>query len=464
MFQYFYLYEVICMNWKRFETILDKMGVLKQCIASDMDTMYPSTKKRVIRCIQDIHISLLSIEEMLGVDFSDNDNRKLYMNVLQSLNRIQSSLPPIADDPTAESSDLDKNSFTPGSVQDLGVYEDAGNFVINNDDYTSGLFINNKAFNNKVNRVSCECDVKDTKYDTLKPSGVKYRKEEPEYEEIDDTSSSRPRIVHGQNDFTKDNLSRSNNTVPVTTTATAVVVQEDSKDVAESNVVIDVSSVDDTEYDGHTVDYVHIPNVSKKEVMRTYGTVLQKSANTDYHSYKLNQCTRILNRWFQSRFPKNGCKIHFKITNMNKWIESIIAGYAVAIQNDTYDAYEKDMNDWCDRLDRGEDISYMLPYSVVSNSNSISVYSYSTIPSAIFALRKSLWRYYLNQFSRYVIGEAGLSNKYQINLYRSILKNGNLSQDELADLKSIYYDFVEFNEELRKKTKIYLDSDVWRKD
>lgn len=102
-----------------------------------------------------------------------------------------------------------------------------------------------------------------------------------------------------------------------------------------------------------------------------YSTILQTGTNIDFGYDEINQCAKLINQWFQARFPKNSnSDFRYNINQIPLWISQIIITYGYYFeQGQVYDL-QQEFNSWC--KDVQEDIHniYRVPYCVYNTCKS----------------------------------------------------------------------------------------------
>ena len=352
------------MNLQRFETIQDKLNQAYRILGDEKDKMFPSTKRKVLNCIQDLKCTIQAMENLLGVQDSSNDVDKLDQ-ILRDIQDIKSRI---------ELPELIGNS--------------------------SILQIQSKS-----EGCSSEFEV------------------------------------------STDSLSKSTIT---------------SKDLnIKNNPPINESDSDDSElYPGLPYEVYSGPGyIKKSSVIKIYSKYLTDLTHKCGYYPAAEQCSELLNCWFQHRFPKSGTScVRYKVSRLQEWMEDIVIGYSMALLNGTQESFSENFKSWCTTL-IPESNTYILPkfvsvYSTNLNLNDVNmcaVMLWDIIQNSLFTITKDLpphiWNPYNNIFDRFVQIPGALDKLQE---YRGI----NTHYDKLVRTKYKIFTRLEVN----KIANIYSDS------
>lgn len=95
-------------------------------------------------------------------------------------------------------------------------------------------------------------------------------------------------------------------------------------------------------------------------------TILQTGSNLDFGYEEINQCAKLVNKWFQARIPKSAEETDFRynINQIPLWISQIIITYGYYFdQGKVYDL-EQEFNHWCQEIKEDPHNTYRVPYCV----------------------------------------------------------------------------------------------------
>lgn len=111
---------------------------------------------------------------------------------------------------------------------------------------------------------------------------------------------------------------------------------------------------------------VDVPKYSYYETIEYYGQVFKEASIHNFGYTEVNDCAKLLNRWFQTRFlpeiqdPTFNCQIRY----LPSWVSSFIIAYGKYYSLSKVDAFKSMLDKWCDKVESGNGGIYTMPYQI----------------------------------------------------------------------------------------------------
>lgn len=116
-----------------------------------------------------------------------------------------------------------------------------------------------------------------------------------------------------------------------------------------------------------------IPNAQRKAMLNEYLITLRSYQTTPSEYVQVDECARLLYKWFEHRFFKSietSPQFRYNIRRIPTWIYDIVLAYSKHLMLGTVDQFVEDFDNWCDSL-LVSPCRFAVPYDIYKIDNDL---------------------------------------------------------------------------------------------